>query len=95
ENCFIRADRPYNQAMVDRTYSSLSRLSILKFINITFENAGTEDGKNMLDAYILLTPARSQTVSFELEGTNSEGDLGVAAAISYTHRNIGKGSETL
>ncbi|MCH5234004.1 MAG: BamA/TamA family outer membrane protein [Muribaculaceae bacterium] len=95
ENCFIRADQPYNQAEVDRTYSSLSRLSILKFINIAFVPVGNEDGKNMLNAYILLTPGKSQSVSFELEGTNSEGDLGVAAAISYTHRNIGKGSETL
>ena len=95
ENCFIRKGQPYNQVSVDRTYSSLSRLGLLKFINITFVPAGVEDGKNMLDAYILLTPARSQTVSFELEGTNSEGDLGVAAAVSYTHRNVGNGSDTL
>ena len=95
ENCFLRAGQPYNQNSVERTYSSLSRLGILKFINIAFIPVGQEDGKNMLDAYILLTPAKSQTVSFELEGTNSEGDLGVAAAVTYTHRNIGKGSETL
>ena len=94
ENCFIRTGQIYNQTSVDRTYSSLSRLSILKFINITFQDAGMEDGKNMLDAYILLTPGRSQSVSFELEGTNSEGDLGVAAAVSYTHRNLANGSET-
>ena len=97
ENCYIQPGRPYNQRNVDRTYSSLSRLGILKFINISFlpENNQSDDGKNQLIAYILLTPAKSQTVSFELEGTNSEGDLGVAAAAIYTHRNIGKGSETL
>ena len=95
ENCFLRAGLPYSQRDVDRTYSSLSRLGILKFINVTFVPDGEEDGKNQLIAYILLTPAKSQTVSFEVEGTNSEGDLGVAAAVTYTHRNIGKGSETL
>lgn len=95
ENCFMRADTPYNQASVDRTYSSLSRLGILKFINIAFVPVESEDDRNMLDAYVLLTPAKSQTVSFELEGTNSEGDLGVAAAVTYSHRNLGKGSETL
>ncbi|MCH5228766.1 MAG: BamA/TamA family outer membrane protein [Muribaculaceae bacterium] len=95
ENCFIRIDSPYNQNNVDRTYSSLSRLSILKFINIVFVPTGNLDGKNYLDTYILLTPAKSQSVSFEVEGTNSEGDLGVAASVTYTHRNIGKGSETL
>lgn len=95
ENCFLREGMAYNQNSIDRTYSSFSRLGILKFINISFENAGKEEGKNMLDAYILLTPGKSQTVSFEVEGTNSEGDLGVAASVTYTHRNIGKGSETL
>lgn len=95
ENCFIRTGLPYNQSDVDRTYSSLSRLGILKFINIVFVPEGREDDKNLLDAYILLTPAKSQTVSFEVEGTNSEGDLGVAAAVTYLHRNVGKGSETL
>lgn len=94
ENCYIHTNQAYNQALVDRTYSSLSRLGILKFINIAFIPVENEDGKNMLDAYVLLTPAKSQTVSFEVEGTNSEGDLGVAAAVTYTHRNLGKGSET-
>ena len=95
ENCFIREGEPYKQNNVDRTYGSLSRLGILKFVNIAFVPIDTVDNKNFLNAYILLTPAKSQSVSFELEGTNSEGDLGVAAAVSYTHRNVGKGSETL
>ncbi|MCH5224239.1 MAG: BamA/TamA family outer membrane protein [Muribaculaceae bacterium] len=95
ENCYLHAGSPYNQRDVDRTYSSLARLGILKFVNISFVNLGKVDGMNLLDAYILLTPGKSQTVSFEIEGTNSEGDLGVAAAVTYTHRNIGKGSETL
>ena len=95
ENCFLRPSQAYIQSNVDRTYSSLSRLNILKFINIQFLPAGKEDDKNLLDVYILLTPGKSQTVSFELEGTNSEGDLGVAAAVTYIHRNVGKGSETL
>ena len=34
-------------------------------------------------------------VTLELEGTNSEGDLGVALGLSYAHSNVGKGSETL
>lgn len=95
ENCYLRAGQPYNQRDVDRTYTSLSRLGILKFINITFVPVSSKDSDNELIAYVLLTPARSQTISFEIEGTNSEGDLGVAGAVTYTHRNLGKGSETL
>lgn len=95
ENCFIKAGQTYNAKDVDRTYEALSRLSILNFINIRFIPTRAPAGEQWLDAYILLTPGKSQSVSLELEGTNSEGDFGVAASIAYTHRNVGKGSETL
>lgn len=95
DNCYLREGRRYSQRDVDRTYQALSRLGILKFINIRFTPVGDADATGMLDAYVLLTPARSKSVALEIEGTNSEGDLGVAAALSFTHRNIGKGSETL
>ena len=95
DNCFLRRGRLYRQRDVDRTYQALSRLDILKFVNIRFLPVGGTDQLGMLDAYILLTPGKSQSFSVELEGTNSEGDLGVAAALNYAHRNVGKGSETL
>ncbi|MBD5357016.1 MAG: BamA/TamA family outer membrane protein [Bacteroides sp.] len=95
ENCFIRPGHDYIQNEVDRTYQALSRFSILKFINIRFLPVGNLGDEGLLDAYVLLTPGKSQSMSLEVEGTNSEGDLGVAAAATYTHRNIGKGSETL
>ena len=95
ENCFLRTGKIYEQKDVDRTYQALSRLSILKFLNIRFVDAGVIGSERLLDAYVLLTPGKSQSIALELEGTNSEGDLGVAAGITYTHRNIGRGSETL
>lgn len=95
DNCFIRKGKKYSLRDVNNTYSALGRLNILKFINIRFLPAGDFGDFGMLDAYILLTRAKSQSFSAELEGTNSEGDLGVAAGISYSHRNIAKGSETL
>lgn len=94
-NCFLRMGQDFNQRNVDRTYQALNRLNILKFISIRFFESGSSDGRKLLDAYILLTPGKSQSVALELEGTNSEGDLGVAASATYTHRNIAKGSETL
>lgn len=95
ENCFLRIGQPFRENNVNRTYQALARLNILKFINIRFVPTDIDEHVSALDAYILLTRGKSQTVAFELEGTNSEGDLGVAAGITYTHRNIGKGSETL
>lgn len=94
DNCFINPGEEFSQKEVDRTYRAFSRLSILKFINIAFEPVGATGDEGILDAYIILTPGKSQTASVELEGTNSEGDLGVAVGLTYSHRNIGRGSET-
>lgn len=90
ENIFITPGEKYRERDVTRTYQALGRLDILRFVNV--QMVPGPDG--ILDAYVLLTPGKPQTISFEVEGTNSEGDLGVAAAIGYSHRNIGKGSET-
>ncbi len=95
ECCFLRPGANFSQTDVDKTYQALSRFSILKFISIRFMESGSLDNRRLLDAYILLTPGKSQSVALEIEGTNSEGDLGVAASATYTHRNVGKGSETL
>ncbi|MDE7189722.1 MAG: BamA/TamA family outer membrane protein [Muribaculaceae bacterium] len=95
DNCFIRSGQFYNQRGVNRTYQALSRFNILKFVNIRFIPVGDPSETGLIDAYVLLTPGKSQSVALELEGTNSEGDLGVAASVTYTHRNIGHGSETL
>ena len=95
ENCFLRKGELYSQRDVDNTYEALGRLSILKFVQVRMVPAGSLGDYGLVDAYILLTPNKSQSISFEVEGTNSEGDLGVALGINYTHRNAGKGSETL
>lgn len=95
ENNFIMPGREYSERAIDRTYKAFSRLEILKFINIRLEPVGEIDGTGLLDAYILLTPGKSMSMSAELEGTNSEGDLGIALGLSFTHKNIGKGSETM
>lgn len=46
-----------------------------------------------LDCNIILTPDKLQSFSFELEGTNNEGDLGIAGKLQYGHNNIFKGGE--
>ncbi len=93
--CYIRAGEPFNERQVSNTYSALGRLQILKFTNIQFVPAGTIDSTGLLDAYIMLTPDQSQSISAQVEGTNSEGDLGAALALSYVHRNVGHGGEIL
>jgi outer membrane protein assembly factor BamA len=92
DNLFIRPHALYSERDVQRTYNNLGRMSALRYTNIRFTE--TSDN-NALDAYVILTPSKPHSVSFELEGTNSAGDLGAAAAVSYQHRNLFKGSERL
>lgn len=95
EMCYITPGRPYSARQVERTYEALGRLSIVKYINIEMKPAGTVDDMCMLDAYIYLSRNKKQTVSVEVEGTNSEGDLGFGVGLNYQHRNLAHGSELL
>ncbi|MBR5685718.1 MAG: BamA/TamA family outer membrane protein [Muribaculaceae bacterium] len=85
----------YNVEAINRTYRALGRLGILKQINIDIRPVGEVDGVLMVDAFVLLQPDKSQSVSVSLEGTNSEGDLGFGVGLDYEHRNLFKGSEVL
>ena len=69
----IEPGQLYNAEAITRTYRALGRLNILKQINIDVRPLGEVDGVLMVDAYVLLSPDKSQTVSVSLEGTNSEG----------------------
>ena len=86
--CFIEPGRPYSSRMVDKTYSSLSRLSILRFINIEMHPGGTVGNAEMLDAVITISRNKKQSISLELEGTNSEGDLGFGIGATYQNRDL-------
>ena len=92
---YIEPGQLYNAEAITRTYRALGRLNILKMINIDVRPLGEIDGVLMVDAYVLLQPDKSQTVSVSLEGTNSEGDLGFGVGLDYEHRNIFKGAEVL
>ena len=95
EKCFIDALEPYNSSDIDRTYEALSRFEILKYINIEMKPVGKIMGQQWLDAHILLSRGKLQGVTVELEGTNSEGDLGFGIGATYKHRNLARGSQVL
>ena len=95
EKCMLKAGELYNSRDVERTYEALSQLGIIKFINIDMKPVATLGGVTWMDAYVLLSRNKKQGVSLELEGTNSEGDLGFGVGVNYQHRNIFNGSELL
>lgn len=82
----------YNEQDVQRTYSNFGRLQALKYTNIRFFEVQQNDSAK-LNAYVMQTKSKHQSVSFEVEGTNSAGDLGAAASVAFQHRNMFKGSE--
>ena len=89
----LHAGEPYRISDVQDTYSDLARLHILRYSNIRFSETYSGDTA-MVDAYVSLSRNKNKSLSFEVEGTNSAGDLGVAAAASFTHKNLFHGSET-
>lgn len=94
EKCFIEPGAKYSATRIDRTYEYLSRLGIIKSINIEMVPV-RDDSKRQLDAYILLTRNRTQGVTFDVEGTNSEGDFGFGVGLTYQHRNVAHRSRLL
>lgn len=89
-NCFILPGMLYSEKAVRNTYASLSRLRILRYVNIRIEQT---DEPGMLDCFVYMTPQSNHAVQFEVDGTNTAGDLGVAVGATYQHRNAFRGSE--
>lgn len=89
----LKSGSLYRTRDVQSTYSALGRLGILKYSNIRFQEE-IEGDSAYVDAYVALSRRKNKALSFEIEGTNSAGDLGAAASVAYTHRNLFKGSET-
>ena len=90
---YIQPQQLYREQDVQNTYTSMGRLRALKYTNINFSEVNQNDS-TQLDANILMTKGKNQSLSFEIEGTNSAGDLGAAASMTFQHRNVFKGSET-
>ena len=90
----LKAGELYNAKDVQDTYASMGRLHALKYTNIQLNEVAVPDSSDWLDATVFLTKGKNRSLSFEIEGTNSAGDLGAAASLTFQHRNVFRGSET-
>lgn len=92
ENTFFQPGDMFSQKNVDRTFNSFAQLTALKYTTIRMvERADTA----LLDCYIMFERNKRRSVGFEVEGTNTAGDLGAAASITFSDKNLFKGSELL
>lgn len=76
----------YRESDVQSTYSNLSSLSALLGTSVTLEPMA--DDPSRLHAFVSMLAAKRHSVSAELEGTNSAGDLGAAVSLGYQNRNL-------
>ena len=88
----LKEGSPYSASDLQRTYNNFARLQAVKYTNIRFLEA-PDSGK--LDCNIQISTNKPSTISFQPEGTNTAGDLGAAASLTYTNRNLFRGSEQL
>ena len=90
DNTSLRVGRPYSADALQDTYNRFARLSAVRYTNIRFtEHPDTA----LLDCNIQVSMNKPNSISFQPEGTNTAGDLGAAATLTYENRNIFHGSE--
>lgn len=83
----------YRSGEVENTFNAFNRLRQFRFVDIQFQEVAENNDSNLLDCNIRLAPLNKQSTSFDIEGTNTSGNLGVAGNIYYQHRNLFKGAE--
>ena len=91
-NTFIESGKLYSAQGLQNTYTHFGRLGAVRYTNINFTE---RPDSNILDCDIQLSTNKPNTISFQPEGTNTAGDFGAAAALTYQNRNLFHGSELL
>lgn len=92
-NTFLRPGRIYSDRIAERTYASLNGMGPVNQTSVNLTPVIRDDSA-FLDSRITLFPGNLHYSQFGIDGTNSQGDLGVAGNVTYEHRNFLKGGET-
>ena len=104
-NTAIQPGQLFNSADLQKTYNNFSRLQAVKYTNIRYTEVPKDslagdtlpyrNRAGLLDCDIRLSMNKPSTISFQPEGTNTAGDFGAAASLTYENRNLFRGSEVL
>ena len=89
-NTAIEEGKYFDESALQRTYNKFAKLGAVKYTSIVFEE---QPDTNVLNSTIQLIMNKPSSISFQPEGTNTAGDLGAAASLTYTNRNLFRGSE--
>ncbi|MCD8295995.1 MAG: BamA/TamA family outer membrane protein [Prevotella sp.] len=91
ESTLFETGNLFSASNLQKTYNKFSRLGVIKYTNIKFTEA---TDSNLLNCNIEISTNKTNSISFQPEGTNTSGDLGAALSITYENKNIFKGAET-
>ena len=95
QNILFDQNEYYELDKVSTTYQRLNALPIVRAASIEFEPVSEDPENRQLNVNISLAPAPKQNFSFEWNGTNQGGFLGISGALGYRNRNIFGGAEIL
>lgn len=84
----LHKDSIFNTSLSTHTNNALNQLSAVSFSTIN-----PQEQYPYLNYDIYVRRTKPHNITFEIEGTNTAGDLGTAAAVVYTNRNLFRGSE--
>nr|WP_245602032.1 BamA/TamA family outer membrane protein [Xylanibacter oryzae] len=92
DNTLIEKGRLYSSDDLQKTYNNFGCLQAVRYTNIKFKEV---PDSTILDCDVQINTNKPSTISFQPEGTNTAGDLGAAASLTYENRNLFRGSELL
>ena len=88
---FIHQDSIYNENATKLTYQGLNALPIVSYATVRY--SAPHPGDSLLNVDVAVNLNQPNSISFDLEGTNTAGDLGGAASLTFSNRNIFQGSQ--
>lgn len=86
----LHTDSLYKVNNTTYTNNALNELDAVSFSTIS-----TIDSYPYVDYNIFVRRTKPHGISFDVEGTNTAGDFGMAMALTYTNRNLFRGGEIL
>ncbi len=92
---FMRPGDLYQPRAEALTRKALGDLRLFRYINLRFVPRITGNRIDSLDCFVELSPGARQGISADIQGTNTDGNLGVSLGAGYTNRNIFRGAEIL
>lgn len=92
---FVAPGSYYSVTDMEQTQMRFNNLKLFNMVSVRYNDLPGLDslGNRRLSCYINLTVGNIQSYSIDVEGTNSQGNLGGAANLRYSHSNLFRGAE--